>query len=321
MPRTLCRWGIMSTAVIARKTWKAIHLAENARLVAVASRDVDRCREFIDMCQDREPVKYGVEAVGDYAALIQRDDIDAVYIPLPTGLRKEWVIRAAEAGKHVLCEKPCAVSAADLQEMIAACEKNKVQFMDGVMYMHTARLQRVREAIDQGEIGKLKRIAAQFSFCAPQEFLDGNIRTSSELEPHGCLGDLGWYLIRFALWAVNWQMPASVSANMLDSLKRPNSPQAVPMEFAADLTFPGGVSATFYCSFRTHHQQWSNLSGTAGYLYIQDFVLPFFGAETAFELVQSDFIEDGCDFKMERRRTALWSTNTATVAPTHKRQT
>ncbi len=71
--------------------------------------------------------------------------MDAVYIPLPTGLRQEWVVRAAEAGKHVICEKPCAVSAADLSEMISACRKNRVQFMDGVMFMHNPRLGRVRE--------------------------------------------------------------------------------------------------------------------------------------------------------------------------------
>jgi predicted dehydrogenase len=302
MPRNFCRWGILSTAVIARKTWKAIQLADNARLVAVASRDLDRCREFIDMCQNREPVKYGVEAVGDYAALIERTDVDAVYIPLPTGVRKEWVIRAAEAGKHVLCEKPCAVNAGDLREMIAACERNGVQFMDGVMYMHTARLQQIRAALDGGEIGQLKRIATQFSFCAPPEFLEGNIRTTSDLEPHGCLGDLGWYTIRIALWAANWNLPERVHARLLDSLQRPGSPKPVPMEFAAEMSFPEGVSASFYCSFRTHHQQWANFSGTRGYIQVQDFVLPFFGAETAYDIVQSDFILDGCDFNMERRR-------------------
>ena len=185
--------------------------------------------------------------------------------------------------------------------MIAACRKNNVQFMDGVMYMHSARLGELRKALDDpNNVGQIKRISCQFSFCAPQQFLDANIRTTSELEPHGCLGDLGWYTIRFALWTMNWAMPTHVIGRMLDSLKRPNSPQKVPMEFSAELFFPG-VTASFYCSFRTHHQQWANISGTQGYIYVQDFVLPFFGAENRFEINNAEFIEDGCDFQMERR--------------------
>jgi predicted dehydrogenase len=71
--------------------------------------------------------------------------VDAVYIPLPTGLRKEWVLRAAAAGKHVLCEKPCGLSLAEVREMTDACRENRVQFMDGVMFMHNPRMRRLRE--------------------------------------------------------------------------------------------------------------------------------------------------------------------------------
>lgn len=300
MTTTTCRWGILSTATISRKTWQGIHRAGNAKLIAVASRTVDRSRQFIAECQARIPVETPV-ALGDYDSLIRRDDIDAVYIPLPTGIRKEWVIKAANAGKHVLCEKPCAIHAADLEEMIAACRKNNVQFMDGVMYMHTARLQSLRAALDDpNNVGEIKRINCQFSFCAPQQFLDGNIRTTSELEPHGCLGDLGWYTIRFALWAMQWTMPTRVVGRMLDGIQRPGSKAKVPLEFSAELFFPG-VTASFYNSFRTHHQQWANVSGTKGYIYIQDFVLPYIGSETRYEISNAEFIEDGCDFYMEKR--------------------
>jgi predicted dehydrogenase len=291
----------LSTAVIARKNWKAIQLAENAQLVAVASRSVDRAREFIDECQARQPVRQGVEAVGDYAALIERADIDAVYIPLPTGLRKQWVLRAAAAGKHVLCEKPCAVSASDLDEMTGACQQHGVQFMDGVMFMHAARLGEMRAAIDRGEIGRLRRIAIQFSFCAPPEFFAENIRSNSGLEPHGCLGDLGWYAIRLMLWANHWQLPRSVSARMIDAIERPDTPRPVPTELSAELQFGDDVSASLFCSFRTHHQQWAHLSGDAGTLQVADFVLPYFSSESTFELGQADFVLDGCDFNMERR--------------------
>jgi len=83
-------------------------------------------------------------AYGSYEELLDATDVDAIYIPIPTGVRKEWVIRAAQAGKHVLCEKPCAVTVADLEEMIDACRRHRVQFMDGVMFMHSRRLERVR---------------------------------------------------------------------------------------------------------------------------------------------------------------------------------
>jgi len=76
-----------------------------------------------------------------YEALLARSDIDAVYIPLPTGLRKEWVVRSAQAGKHVLVEKPVGCNAADVDAIIAACEKHRVQFMDGVMFMHGRRFE------------------------------------------------------------------------------------------------------------------------------------------------------------------------------------
>src|SRR4051812_24006554 len=110
------RWGILSTAQIARKNWSAIHHSGNGTVVAVASRDVARSRNFIAECQAHAPMQATPRALGSYEELLAAKDVDAVYIPLPTGLRKEWVLRAAAAGKHIVCEKPCAVSAADLEE-------------------------------------------------------------------------------------------------------------------------------------------------------------------------------------------------------------
>src|SRR5271170_5364629 len=115
------RFGILGTADIARKNWKAIFHSGNCEIVAVASRDVERSRKFIAEGQAQVPFSTTPAAFGSYEELLASPDVDAVYIPLPTGLRKEWVMRAAAAGKHVICEKPCAVSAGDLEEMISAC--------------------------------------------------------------------------------------------------------------------------------------------------------------------------------------------------------
>src|SRR5512147_2723758 len=102
------RWGIMGTANIARKNWKAIQLTGNSTVAAVASRDRERSRRFIAECQAEAPMDTVPQAFGSYEDLLSCDAVEAVYIPLPTGLRREWVLRAAQAGKHVVCEKPCA---------------------------------------------------------------------------------------------------------------------------------------------------------------------------------------------------------------------
>src|SRR5436309_3205286 len=165
MAQPLCRWGILGTANIARKNWKAIRNAGNAALVAVASRDAARARQFIAECQGAAPQPAAPAACGSYEELIGRTDVDAVYVPLPTGIRTEWIVRAAKAGKHILCEKPCGASSADVRAMLDACRKSKVQFMDGVMFMHSQRLALMRQVLDDRQsVGNILRIASQFSF-------------------------------------------------------------------------------------------------------------------------------------------------------------
>ena len=244
-----CRWGILGSAGIAQKNWQSIHHSENAELVAVASRDLAKSKDFINRCSAQVPHINQPMALGSYEELLSRDDIDAIYLPLPTGLRPEWALKVAEAGKHLLCEKPCGTSLEQVQDIVAACDRAGVQFMDGVMFMHSERLKRVRAVIDDGTtIGKLRRINTQFSFCAPDEFLTENIRMHSDLEPHGCLGDLGWYTIRFILWVMQYATPRKVTGRLLNSSGRSDSPYPVPTEFTGQLFFDD-VSASFYCSF------------------------------------------------------------------------
>lgn len=296
MPST-CRWGILGTANIARKNWRAIRNAGNSTLNAVASRDAAKARKFIDECQHDVPFPTAPAACG-YDELLVRKDVDAVYIPLPTGIRREWVVKAATAGKHVLCEKPCGVNAADVRAMLDACRQNKVQFMDGVMFMHSARLPLLRKVIDDGEsVGELRRISSNFSFQATGDFLQKNIRVSDTLEPLGALGDLGWYNLRFSQWVMKNQLPERVSGRTL--FEHGSGGKPVPIEFSGELFFAGGVSATFYCSFRTENEQWATISGTKGSLRLDDFVLPFYGAEAAFEVNQPFFRVSGCFFHME----------------------
>lgn len=267
------------------KNWKAIRDSGNAVLTAVASRDLERSRKFIAGLQAEAPCESAPAPLGSYEELIASPDVDAVYIPLPTGLRKEWVLRAAAAGKHVICEKPCGVTAADVEEMISACKKHRVQFMDGVMLMHNPRTARLGEILNDGRsIGEIKRITSSFSFRMDESACDRDIRINSTLEPSGCLGDLGWYCIRISLFAMNWTMPREVRGKILSARCAGKNLAAVPMDFSAELVFDGNVSAAFYCSFIADYQNWVHISGTKGSLAVPDFTKPDDDHEPAFEL-------------------------------------
>ncbi len=303
---SVLRWGILGAANIARKNWKAIWNSGNGVVTAVASRDIERSRRFIDECQAQAGFKSRPRAFGSYEELLASNEVDAVYIPLPTGIRGPWVKRAAEAGKHVLCEKPCATSVAELIEMLETCRRNRVQFMDGVMFMHSRRLERMRGVLDKGQaVGRVRRITSTFCFRASEGFFESNIRARSELEPYGCLGDLGWYCVRFALWVMNWELPETVTGRALSEFKHRGSELAVPTAFSGELFFRDGVSSSFYCSFVSATEQWAGVSDERGYLRVPDFALPFSGDQLGFETENTAFRVRGCDFEM-RPLTRHW---------------
>lgn len=306
--RKVCRWGILGTAGIARKNWRAMRLSGNAQVVAVASRNQASAQRFIEECSAEVPQVAPPEALGAYEALLAREDIDAVYIPLPTALRHEWVVRAAEAGKHIIGEKPAALNAEQVKQMLAVCQQQNVQYMDGVMFMHSRRLPLVRSLLDNSltatapeahGIGELRRMSAQFSFASDESFRQSNIRTDSELEPYGCLGDLGWYCIRYFLWAMQGQMPLEVRARTHTQLQGRNSPASVPGEISGELLFADGITAGFYNSFITENQQWFHASGSKGYLRVDGFVLPYHGPEVDVLSGQDVFAVENCSFHMQ----------------------
>lgn len=277
-PHPPLRWGILSTARIGRTNWRAMRESGTATLVAVASRDSASAARFIEEMQADSPWAEPPLALGSYEALLADPSIEAVYIPLPTGLRKEWVIRAAEAGKHILCEKPCAISADELREMLAACETHGVRFMDGVMFMHDPRYLRLRELLRDGEtVGEINRIESGLSFRVSDDFAAKNIRGRSDLEPTGCLGDLGWYCIRAALWAMDWEMPARVSGRIIGE-------RSPIMQFSGELDFASGATCGFYCSFVAAREKWLHISGSKGNLHVADFLAPDTDNDTDYQI-------------------------------------
>jgi predicted dehydrogenase len=274
------RWGILGISSMARGYWDAISKSANASLVAVASRDAERCRQFIEESQQSAPVLFAPGAYGAYEALLADSLVDAVYIPLPTGIRKEWVIRAAEAGKHVICEKPCAPSTDDLREMVSACQKNNVQFMDGVMFLHDRR-QSFLEAVlhDKAEFGPISRITASVGYNAAESVGPRDIRYQPALEPFGTLGDDGWYAIRVALWAMEEELPVTVTGRILASRPAVKGEQVIITAFSGELFFKGGATAAYYCSILGAPQQWAQICGTKAYIDLPDFLAPMPGAD------------------------------------------
>jgi len=278
------RIGILGAASIARRNWPAIQQSGNCQVVAIASRDLNRAKAMREQCQASYPFPEPPRLTDHYQSVLEDSAVDAVYIPLPTALRKRWVIRAAEAGKHVLCEKPCAVSLEDLNEMVEACQHHKVQFMDGVMFMHNPRLERLRDVLDDPQsIGPVRRITSVFSFLGEGDFGTNNIRAQTPLEPLGCLGDLGWYCIRFSLWVMRWQLPRSVTGRILAGPNTDFGDHAA-VDFSGELDFEGSASAAFHCSFLATNQQWANVSGEKGWVRIPDFVLPRSDTQVAWEV-------------------------------------
>lgn len=147
-------WGILGYARIAKNSIiPAIDRADNARVYGVASRN-----------KAELPTGEWPQSYDDYAALLADDAIQAVYIPLPNSLHKEWVIRALEAGKHVLCEKPIGLTAAEAREMQQVAARHDRLLMEAFMYQYTDRVRVIKEVIDSGDLGAIRHINVSFRF-------------------------------------------------------------------------------------------------------------------------------------------------------------
>jgi predicted dehydrogenase len=265
------QWGVMGTARIATKVGKAIRQAQGAALAAIASRSAQRAADWA--------AEHGAaRSYGSYEALLDDEQLDALYIPLPPSMHLEWVVRAAERGKHVLCEKPVARSAAEAEEMAAACREHGVQLMDGVMWLHHPRTAAMHEALREGKLGALRRITSAFSFHW-DEFPMHDIRMQRKLGG-GCLGDLGWYCVGATLWAFGGP-PERVCA----AARYLND---VDVNFSALLWYDNDRTASFDCAFDTSWRKWFEVAGTHGSLVCDDFVNPWNTERARFWLHDAD---------------------------------
>lgn len=259
------RFGIVSTAMIATKVCGGMHQAKGATPAAVASRKLAKAKAWAK--KHKVP-----RALGSYEEMLEDPDIDAVYIALPPSMHHEWTIKAAEHGKHVLCEKPLAMNHAQAVEMADACRQHNVQLMDGVFWVHHARAHHLRKTLDTGILGKTRRVTSAFTFCWDKVPKD-NIRVRPELGG-GSVGDLGWYCVRITHFVYR-QLPKRVFA----TARYFND---VDFNLSATLWYPDEKMASFDCGFDTVMRQWFEIAGSKNTLVCEDFVLPLSDQEASY---------------------------------------
>jgi predicted dehydrogenase len=241
------RFGILSTADIAvGKVIPGMRRADGVEVVAIASRDAARATATA--------TALGIpRAHGSYEALLADPEVDAVYIPLPNHLHAEWTIAAARAGKHVLCEKPLALTAADAQRIVDACRGAGVLLMEAFMYRLHPSWVAVRELVASGRIGRLQAVDSWFSFFNDDPANIRNILAAGG----GALYDIGCYCVNLSRMLFGAE-PERVAASIV---RDPAS--GVDVLASGLLTFPAGI-ATFACSTRTEPDQRVSIHGTEG---------------------------------------------------------
>ena len=204
MEKKPVRWGILGASKFARDFMaRAIHAAEGAQLVALATSDPARAEGFAAFCP-------GLRVHGSYDALLADADIDAVYIPLPNHLHVEWTLKALAAGKHVLTEKPIAMSASEIDQIIAARDATGLLAAEAYMIVHHPQWQRAKQWLEAGEIGQLRHVDAQFSFNLTDS---ENIRNRPETGG-GSLRDIGVYTFGSARFVTSSE-PVDISARLI----------------------------------------------------------------------------------------------------------
>jgi xylose dehydrogenase (NAD/NADP) len=243
-------WGLLSTARINRRLIPAIRAAKRAELRAVASRSQVRAQAYA--------AGWNIpRAHGSYEALLADPDIDVIYVSLPNSLHAEWTVWAARAGKHVLCEKPLALSPSECDQIIAAAEAAGVVVAEAVMYLHHPLLHKVRQLVREEAVGQIRLVRGAFSF-----FLDrpDDVRWKPELGG-GSLWDIGSYPVSFIRWIAGEPQEVFGWQTLSDT--------GVDATFAGLLHYHNGVLGVFDCGFCQHFRVQAEIVGTAGSLIVE----------------------------------------------------
>ncbi|HEX5996642.1 MAG TPA: Gfo/Idh/MocA family oxidoreductase [Jiangellales bacterium] len=249
------RWGVLGVAAIAtKKVIPAMQQSGACEIMAIASRDLDRAAVAaarLDIARH----------YGSYQDLLDDEDVEAVYIPLPNNLHAEWTIRAAKAGKHVLCEKPLAMSAAEAATVAIACEHAGVLLMEAFMYRLHPQWARARELVEAGRIGELRAINAVFTY---HNVDPANIRNVAAYGG-GALMDIGCYPINVARMMFEAEPTAVRAAMRRDPVFETDVLTSAVLDF-------DGRHAGFVCSTQLEPDQRVDLLGSEGRLTVE---IPF----------------------------------------------
>jgi len=263
-------WGIISTANINRKVVPGAQESPRVDLIAVASRDQARAEEYART--------WGIErAYGSYEALLEDADVDAVYISLPNTLHCEWSIRALEAGKHVLCEKPLSRHPEEVEAAFAVAERTGRILSEAFMYRHNPQTERLRALIDEKVIGDVRLIRSTFSYSLYDE---GNIRLRPELEG-GALMDVGCYCVSGSRFAAGRE-PVSVHGQAW------TGPTGTDWVFTGSMRFADDLLAIFDCGTALPMRDELEVIGSEGTLFLDD---PWHCNEPVIEVRRADEVE------------------------------
>jgi xylose dehydrogenase (NAD/NADP) len=247
------RWGILSTARITSALIDPINQAKRSELAAVASRSPDKASAFAQ--------EHGIpQAYGSYEELLADPTIDVAYIPLPNNMHCDWTVKAAEAGKHVLCEKPLVTTLAEMDRIEAAASANNVIVFEAFMYLNHPQVLKVKEMIAEGKLGNLQFINSWMGFYLPPEN-DWDYRLNPAMGG-GSMWDIGVYPNSLTISLAG--LPEKVWAQQV------LGETGVDVVFNAQMRFSGGMMAQLSTSFRSPIRDEAHIVGDKGAIRLSD---------------------------------------------------
>ena len=248
------KWGIIGTGMIANNFARNLKTTDKATLLAVASRTIDKGKDFAG--------KYDIPKVYDsYDKLLNDNEIDAIYIALPNNLHAEWTIKCAEAGKHILCEKPITVNVGELEKLLDVVKKCDVFFMEAFMYRCHPQWNVIKKIIADGIIGEVRAIKSTFSYNMGINL--ENIRMSNPAGGGGLM-DVGCYCVSFSRLIAGEE---PIKANCVGYIGKESR---VDQQTAGILMFPSGAVASFECGTQVNIPTSANIYGSKGSISIEN---------------------------------------------------
>ena len=271
-------WGLLSTARINERVIPAIRSSGRSEVFAVASRNKERAQAYAKQWDIPH-------AHGTYEQMLADPAINVIYLSLPNHLHTEWTIKCAEAGKHVLCEKPIALMTEDVARMAQAAEKNGVIIQEAAMMRFHPQTEYLRELVTERVIGDIRLIRGVFAFTLDNP---GDIRLDTDMGG-GSLWDLGSYCVSFARTVLQAE-PVEVSAYQV------SNDTGVDMSFSAQMQFPTGTLVQFFSSFQSFAHIEADFLGTGGRIFADIPWANHIGASANVQVTRSGDAEETSTF-------------------------